>query len=624
MALLAPASAHAADQAVTLGESGFDKHEVLIYPGENVVFTNNSLLQAIQFEDETSTRCAPLSSEGCSRNFPEAGQYRFFASPQCDAYTTCAAEYRGVVIVDGPPSVGISGPSSGMRGTPVVFTAAATDPNGDTIASYDWNFGDGQFGTTATGSVQHTYSSAGGFTVSVTATDSRGNVSAPQSVTITIAVPDTDGDGFDDDHDQCALVPGVAPVGCVPLELAPPPLVASSVAPKTVGLNGTLRSGIAVVVQCSDACTGALSVVPLTVARRSVDLPAPYASGTVTIPGGGGSQLVTLRFTGVAKRALAKLKNPRLKLVVVLTDALGRVETRTSSIVLKTVKAKVGKLPAIGISDQQPTTFGDPLFQVLKLRYARLVTPWDAIFKEPERLDAWLQAARAQGVRPLVAFNHSRSNQCPGKPCKAPSRGQYTRAWKAFHRKYSWVKDISPWNEVNSATQPTGRRPDLAATYYNVVRANCRGCTIVAADVLDLNNMRRYLAAFLKKAKGKPRLWGLHNYRDTNRFRRTGTTQLLKAVSGQVWFTETGGIVEFTTQSGKKALRKSEPRAKKAMDYVFKLAALSPKRIERVYVYQWKVNFAGDRFDAGVVRPDGTPRPSFDVLTLNASIARKR
>ena len=194
----------------------------------------------------------------------------------------------------------------------------------------------------------------------------------------------------------------------------------------------------------------------------------------------------------------------------------------------------------------------------------------------------------------------------------------------SVHRKYPWVRDISPWNEANSSTQPTGRRPDLAAAYYNVVRAGCRGCTIVAADVLDLNNMRRYLRAFLAKAKGKPRLWGLHNYRDTNRFRQTGTRQLLATVKGTVWFTETGGIVKFTTQGGKKALPTSESRARKAMAYMFRLAELDSKRVKRIYVYQWKVNFKGDRFDAGVVRPNGTPRPSFDVLTLNASIARKR
>jgi hypothetical protein len=72
------------------------------------------------------------------------------------------------------------------------------------------------------------------------------------------------------------------------------------------------------------------------------------------------------------------------------------------------------------------------------------------------------------------------------------------------------------------------------------------------------------------------------------------------------------------------ALPKSETRAKKAMDYMFRLAEANAKRIKRIYVYQWKVNNSFDRFDAGVVRPDGTPRPSFNVLSMNASIARKR
>jgi hypothetical protein len=78
------------------------------------------------------------------------------------------------------------------------------------------------------------------------------------------------------------------------------------------------------------------------------------------------------------------------------------------------------------------------------------------------------------------------------------------------------------------------------------------------------------------------------------------------------------------TQGGKVALPKSETRAKKAMDYMFRLAETNAARIKRIYVYQWKINNVFDRFDAGVVRPDGTPRPSFDVLTLNASSARKR
>jgi PKD repeat protein/plastocyanin len=628
LALLLPASA-LADAGITITTSGFDKQQVVIKPGENVVFTNNTLLtDSVQFDDEASARCTtnPDIDGSCTRNFPTAGQFKFY-DPQhsgCTSYDTCVDPFRGIVIVDGPPTVtGLTGPPTATRGDQVTFTGSGADPNGDGIQSFNWDFGDGQGYSTTTDTVQHTDPTAGHYTVTLTVTDTRNNVSAPQQVGIDITVPDSDGDGFDDDHDACSLVPGVAPNGCpaVPV-IIQPPLVAETTTAKALGQTGAVKSGVTIVLECSDTCTATLTLLPVgSLARKSAAAPLSNTQ-TVTISGGG-SQLVTLKFTRAAQKALAKATNPRVKLVVVITDALGRVQTRTSVIQLKPVK-KFGKLPAIGISDQKAETFTDPLFQVLKLKYARLVTPWNAIYKESARLDQWLQEARAHGVRPLVSFEHARSDLCPKKPCRAPTVSQYKKMWKAFHKKYPWVRDVSPWDEVNSSTQPTGKRPDLAAAFYNVVRASCRGCSIVAADVLDLNNMRRYLQAFLLKAKGKPRLWGIHNYRDTNRFRQTGTRQLLATVKGTVWFTETGGIVSFTTQGGKKALPKSELRAKRAMDYMFRLAEIDDKRVKRIYVYQWKVNFAGDRFDAGVVRPDGTPRPSFDVLTLNASIARKR
>jgi hypothetical protein len=46
---------------------------------------------------------------------------------------------------------------------------------------------------------------------------------------------------------------------------------------------------------------------------------------------------------------------------------------------------------------------------------------------------------------------------------------------------------------------------------------------------------------------------------------------------------------------------------------MFKLAA-SNKRIARLYVYQWSGANPGDRFDAGVLGPDGKPRPAYDVI----------
>jgi hypothetical protein len=271
------------------------------------------------------------------------------------------------------------------------------------------------------------------------------------------------------------------------------------------------------------------------------------------------------------------------------------------------------KGPFVGISDQDPDTFGDPRFRALGMGFARLITPWNAILTEPDRLDGWLQAAKAAGIEPLVAFNHARGDQCPARPCTLPPVAQYAAAFRAFRSKYPWVRSIQPWNEANHQSQPTGRNPKRAAQFYNAVRANCPGCTITAADVLDSPNLKRWLPAFAKTARGKPRLWGLHNYTDTNRFRSAGTKAMLKLVKGQVWLTETGGIVAFTTASGKVALKHDETRARRAIDFLFKLARTS-RRISRVYVYQWRKTAAGDRFDAGLVAPDNAARASLSAL----------
>lgn len=623
-ALLAPASALAADATVFVTEvSGYSDSDSgtttsHINVGESVTWNWNSALpHSVAFADGDGFYSgAHMSPElPTTHQFTTAGVFHYFDKENCATYSDCDATplWQGTVIVDGPPVAVASGPSSAQRGQTVAFDGSGSyDPDGQAI-TYEWDFADGS--PAASGAqVQHSFSTAGHYDVKLTVTDATGSSST--TVGIDITIPDADGDGVNDDVDECDDAPASTSNGCPPPIVLPPPLAAfesSAVAATVLGQGGVLKSGVSLVVSCSERCTAVVMLLrgTATVGTKSTALDAA------------GTKLVTVPISPGAKRSLAKAKNPKLTVRVFVTDAHARSTTLTKTIQLKAVKS-VGKLPAIGISDQQARTFSDPFFRVLKLRYARLVVPWNAIFTEKERLDEWLQAARASGVRPLVTFHHRRGELCPGKPCTAPSAGQYKKAWKAFHKKYPWVKDISPWNEVNSATQPTGKKPQLAAMYYNIVRASCRGCRIVAADLLDTNNLRRYIVAFLKRAKGKPRLWGLHNYRDTNRFRERGTQTLLRYVKGQVWFTETGGIVRFETQGGKVALPKSEKRAKRAMDFMFKLAAKYASRVKRVYVYQWRINFTGDRFDAGVVRADGTPRPSFQVLTLNASVARKR
>jgi hypothetical protein len=261
--------------------------------------------------------------------------------------------------------------------------------------------------------------------------------------------------------------------------------------------------------------------------------------------------------------------------------------------------------PRVGIGDQRAQMFSDPHFRQLALRRARLVVPWDW-YKKPadsSRVYQWLGAAQATKVTPLVAFEHSRV-----RPHQLPSTTAYQTSVRLFRRTFPWVREYSPWNEVNNGNQPTYRKPKMAAFYYNVVRANCRTCTIVAADILDVGRFQAYLRTFLRYAKGKPRLWGLHNYRDSNRFRSTGTRAMLRAVRGKVWLTETGGIVKFGN-----TLPWSTRRAAKATKYMFQLARIS-SRIKRVYIYTWLGQKRSAHFDAGLVDRRSKPRPAYYVV----------
>jgi hypothetical protein len=276
----------------------------------------------------------------------------------------------------------------------------------------------------------------------------------------------------------------------------------------------------------------------------------------------------------------------------------------------------------LGIADQKAATFSDPLYRKLGVARSRLNTPWNSIFTEPGRLAEWLNAARAAGVEPLVAFEHARGQPCPAEPCTLPSLGAYTRAVAAFRRAYPWVKLIQPWNEANSATQPTGRHPERAAAYYEAVTRVCPECIVTGADVLDGTNLASWLGRFRAALKtATPQLWGLHNYSDTNRFRNQGTKEMLSLVPGQIWMTEAGGIVSFKTSDGRVALPYDEQRAARAIRYLFSLAASSP-RITRVYIYQWKIDFPGNRFDAGLVGLEGKARPALRAVLQHRSLLR--
>jgi hypothetical protein len=288
---------------------------------------------------------------------------------------------------------------------------------------------------------------------------------------------------------------------------------------------------------------------------------------------------------------------------------------------LLTAPAAEAANPILGIADQKANTFTSSRFKGLHVKRSRYVVPWNVALVKSERarFDAWYRAAREAGVKQvMVAFSASRGSRCPARPCSLPSTRRYTRAFRAFRSHYKGIRTIQPWNEANSPTQPTGpwrTGARAAARYFNIVKRHCRRCTVTAADVLDLSKrtMARWVHQFRRYARYRTTLWGLHNYTDTNK--RSGLTRtFLRMVGGKVWLTETGGIVRFQEASGRVRFPFSERRAATATKRMFSLARKYRKRITRLYVYQWSIDFSGNRFDAGLVRADGAPRPSYYVV----------
>ena len=272
-----------------------------------------------------------------------------------------------------------------------------------------------------------------------------------------------------------------------------------------------------------------------------------------------------------------------------------------------TVAGRGGRRLVVGLSDQKPDLFGDRRFRELGVRHARLVVPWDAALTGDPETAAWLEAARGHEV--LVAFNHSEDARCPSEPCEAPSAGEFERAFRAFRRRYPQVREFSTWNEPNHKTQPLAHRPQLAARYFDAIRRICRGCTVLAADVVADRTAARWVQGFGRRVSR----WGVHNYSDTNRFTSEATRAFLGLVRGRVWITETGGIVEFTTADGRRTFRYDERRAARATRQMFRVAR-SDSRIERLYVYHWNQVRPPGRFDAGLIGPGGETRPAYDVV----------
>ena len=282
--------------------------------------------------------------------------------------------------------------------------------------------------------------------------------------------------------------------------------------------------------------------------------------------------------------------------------------------------ASAAHAATVGLADQQAAAYADPRARALGLRYARLTVPWDAATSQPQAVATWLAAVRAAGMAPHVAFEHLATDRCPQRPCTTPTAAQYGAAVRRFVARFPQVRTYTTWNEANHASQPVADDPEAVAAYYDELRAACASCTVVAGDVLDSGSYRRWLERFLRASATAPRLWGLHDYGDVTYGRTTGVDTVLATVPGALWIEETGGLVALRNTTGRAGFIATEASAASAIDRAFAIAAANP-RIGRMYIYQWRAN-ATDRFDAGLVRPDGSARPSYAALARDLAAQR--
>jgi hypothetical protein len=272
-----------------------------------------------------------------------------------------------------------------------------------------------------------------------------------------------------------------------------------------------------------------------------------------------------------------------------------------------------------GIGDEQDEMFGDPLWRQLRTRIARYIAPYDAV-AHPYSLDraiTWIHAAEAQHVQVLVAFYHSEYT-----PTRLPSVALYKHDVEKFIKRFPHVRQYQAWDESNRGNVPrafSSPSAGLTAKYYQALIRVCKRCTAIGLDVLDQSNISptlRYISEFKRAIRRlrtvMPSIWGLHDYSDLNRRESWRTRELSRALGGQVWLTETGGIVQF---GGAFPNRHGSglTRAAKVLKYMFSVAA-SQTRIRRLYIFDWSGGVSSTRFDAGLTDSHHKPRRGYVVV----------
>ena len=304
------------------------------------------------------------------------------------------------------------------------------------------------------------------------------------------------------------------------------------------------------------------------------------------------------------------IRRAALVALLVVTGALASVLAPANAAAMMDVPQRTGV--EIGIADQKPNMFVDSRFADLGIRHARLAVGWDVLTnrRSAAELELWLAHARAVGVQPLISFMHSRGASRRALPSPLRMRREFRRLRKL----YPWVTTFATWNEANHCGEPLCHRPKTAAAYYRELRRECRTCTILAPEVLDMPNMAKWVRQFARHLGFMPRLWGLHNYVEANRFKTSRLRQLVRATRGaEIWLTEVGGLVRRDNNS-RTRIPEGPRHAGQVTRFIFDEVVPRNRAITRVYIYHWNSSSRRDTWDSALITPGGRERSGYRVL----------
>jgi hypothetical protein len=324
-----------------------------------------------------------------------------------------------------------------------------------------------------------------------------------------------------------------------------------------------------------------------------------------------------------------------------------------------------------GLSDQRAAAFG-PAFDrrllegPLHVRVARLVLPYEAVleatekereekekaekkleFTQSEALTVWLrkvQEVNADGehLQPYITLW---SKGCLDRTaCRAPPIKRYREAVRALIKSHmkaaAGLPAVRLWGAWN---EPDGGKTSLSVAQAGklwqvahsvMVELHC-GCTMVAGEFAEFGPYVSRYKEFMVKHHLKPRVWGLHDYRDLvpgsssglAKYENRDAREFAKLTSAglgkpRIWLSEQG--VELDNGSTPTPLKGNPESQRISAEDFLRLASVS-RRVELVDYYMYGApgpNGEHPRpeneavFDSALVNDKSEPSPAYCVVAF--------